>query len=178
MKTSVKIAACVVFLIALFAVSCEQPTTTESETAAVESESIAPKNKLIGVWEIIGNTIEFPPDMNQETIVHDTHLPGIMIFTKKYFSWVSFHGESLPELPEEPTDAQVAAVYNQLTALAGTYEINGSSITVPIIVSNDPNDMSGGETYNCEYALEGDVLTISWTQENQVNVTLKLKRLE
>ena len=101
-----------------------------------------------------------------------------MVFTKKYLSWVDFHGESLPALPEEPTDAQVAAVYSQLTALAGTYEINGSSIAVPIIVSMNPNDLSSGETYNCEYALEGDVLTISWTEENQVSVTLKLKRLE
>jgi hypothetical protein len=171
MKTSVKITACIVFLIALVTVSCVSNQVTETESAF-------PENELIGVWEITGDTIVYPPDMNQETEVNDTHLPGIMVFTKKYFSWVDFHGDALPELPEEPTDAQVAAVYNQLTALAGTYEINGSSITVPIIVSNDPNDLSGGETYNCEYALEGDVLTISWTQENQVNVTLKLKRLE
>ena len=181
MKTSVKIAACVVFLIALFAVSCEQPTTTESETAAVESESIAPKNKLIGVWEIIGNTIEFPPDMNQETIVHDTHLPGIMIFTKKYFSWVSFHGESLPELPEEPTDAQVAAVYSQLDAIAGTYEIEGSSIERHRIVSKYPNQ-GGSNIGNWEdwksFAFEGDILTMSVTPPSKIIVTLKLRRLE
>jgi len=175
MKKSVNVVACIAFLIALLAVSCGSP---QSEPAAVENEAAAPENELIGVWEIIGDTIVYPPDMNQETEVNETHLPGVMVFTKKYFSWVDFHGDSLPELPEEPTDAQVAAVYSQLTALAGTYEINGSSIAVPIIVSMNPNDLSSGETYNCEYALEGDVLTISWTEENQVSVTLKLKRLE
>ena len=110
MKTSIKIAACIVFMIALVTVSCVSNQVTETESAV-------PENELIGVWEITGDTIVYPPDMNQETEVNDTHLPGIMVFTKKYFSWVDFHGDALPELPEEPTDAQVAAVYNQLTAL-------------------------------------------------------------
>jgi len=179
MKPSIKIVTCMVFLIALLAVSCGSPQTTESETAAVENESSGPENKLIGVWEIIGNTIEFPPDMNQETIEYDTHLPGIMIFTKKYFSWVSFHGESLPELPEEPTDAQVAAVYNQLSALVGTYEIEGSSIERRIIVSKNPNQMSSdSEAHTLPYAFEGDILTLFMTLENQIIYTLKLQRLE
>ena len=68
MKPSVKIVVCMVCLIALWAVSCGSPPTTESETAAVENESVGPENELIGVWEIIGSTVEFPPDMNQVTV--------------------------------------------------------------------------------------------------------------
>lgn len=179
MKPSVKIVVCIAFFIALFAGSCGSPQTTESETTAVENESVGPENDLVGVWEIIGSTVEFPPDMNRETEVNETHLPGIVIFTKKYYSWVDFHGESLPELPEEPTDAQVAAVYNQLAAGAGTYEMEGSSLKRNPIVTKNPNQMSSGEAYPFdEYAFEGDILTMSWMLENQIRYTLKFQRLE
>jgi hypothetical protein len=176
MKPSVKIIACMVFLIALLTVSCGSPQTTESETAG-------PENKLIGVWEIIGSTTEFPPDMNRETEVSDTHLPGIMIFTKKYFSWVDFHlvdfnDKSLPELPEDPTDAQIAAVYNQLGVMTGTYEIEGSSIERHIIVSKNPNQMGRDAVGWKSYAFEGDILTMTATFSNQMIYTLKLRRLE
>ena len=178
MKSPVKISVCIVILIALLLVSCGAP---QSEPAAVENEPVVPENELIGVWEIIGSKMEFPPDMNQETIVYDTHLPGILIFTKKYFSWVSFHGESLPELPEEPTDTQVAAVYNQFDAIAGTYEIEGSSIERHLIVSKNPNQR-GSDIGNWKdwksFAFEGDILTMSWMLENQIRYTLKFQRLE
>jgi hypothetical protein len=177
MKPSIKIVTCFAFLVALLAVSCGSPQTTESETAAVENESAGPENDLIGVWEIIGSTVEFPPDMNQETVVNDTHLPGIVIFTKK---WVDFHGgDSLPELPEEPTDAQIAAVYKQLGAGTGTYELEGSSLKRNPIVTKNPNQMGGGdEILYEEYAVEGDMLTICWMLENQIRYTLKFQRLE
>jgi hypothetical protein len=180
MKPSIKIVTCFAFLVALLAVSCGSPQTTESETAAVENESAGPENDLIGVWEIIGSTVEFPPDMNQETVVNDTHLPGIVIFTKKYYSWVDFHGgDSLPELPEEPTDAQIAAVYKQLGAGTGTYELEGSSLKRNPIVTKNPNQMGGGdEILYEEYAVEGDMLTICWMLENQIRYTLKFQRLE
>ena len=173
MKPSIKIIACMFFLIALLTVSCGSPQTTESE-------SVGPENDLIGVWEIIGSTMEFPPDMNQETVVNDTHLPGIVIFTKKYYSWVDFHGgDSLPELPEEPTDAQIAAVYNQLAAGTGTYELEGPSLKRNPIVTKNPNQMGGGdEILYEEYAVEGDILYIYWMLENQIRYTLKFKRLE
>jgi hypothetical protein len=178
MRPSIKIVTCFVFLIALLAVSCGSPQTTESESAG-------PENDLIGVWEIIGSTTEFPPGMNRETEVSDTHLPGIMIFTKKYFSWVDFHqvdftdnDKSLPKLPEEPTDAQVAAVYNQLAAMAGTYEIDGSSIERHIIASKNPNQIGSDLGSWKSYAFEGDILTMTATFSNQMIYTLKLQRLE
>jgi hypothetical protein len=179
MKPSVKIVAHMVFLIALLAVSCGSPQTSESETTAVENESVGPENKLIGVWEIIGSTVEFPPDMNLETVVNETHLPGILIYTKKYFSWVDFQGsDSLPELPEEPTDAQVAAVYNQLDAMAGTYEIEHPSIERHLIVSKNPNQIGSDLGSWKSFAFEGDILTMSVTPPSKITVTLKLQRLE
>jgi hypothetical protein len=170
MKTSVKVFTCIAFLIALLAVSCGSTQTTEGENTAVENEPAAPENELIGVWkftaaEVFGENAETITDIR----------PSILIFTPKYFSWIDVHGEHAPDLTEEPTDAQLAAAYNQLTAMAGTYEVEGSSITAPIIVSANPNEMSGNEVYNISYRFEGDILVFTL---EAYNLELKMARLE
>jgi hypothetical protein len=168
MKISVKVFTCIAFLIALLTVSCGSPQTTESETAAVENELAVPEHEVVGVWrftaaEVLGENAQTITDIR----------PSILIFTPKYFSWVDVHGEHAPDLPEEPTDAQLAAAYKQLTAMAGTYEVEGSSITAPIIVSANPNEMSGNEVYNISYRFEGDILVF-----NVEDLELKMTRLE
>ena len=167
---SVKVIAFLVFLIALLAVSCGSPQTTESETAAVENELAAPEHEVVGVWKFIAAEVF---GENAETITDIR--PSILIFTPKYFSWIDVHGEHAPDLPDEPTDAQLAAAYNQLTAMAGTYEVEGSSITAPIIVSANPNEMSGNEVYNISYRFEGDILVFTL---EAYNLELKMTRLE
>lgn len=163
MKTSVKVPACIAFLIALLAVSCGSTQTTESET-------VAPGNELIGVWNFIGAEVL---GENAETITDIR--PSILIFTPKYFSWIDVHGEHAPDLPEKPTDAQLAAAYNQLTAFAGTYELEGSSITAHYIVSKTPNDMSNDTVENISYRFDGDILVFTIESEN---LKLEMTRLE
>lgn len=165
MKTSVKAVLCMLFATALLSISCESQQTEE---AVVEPEEAAVENELIGVWkfteaEVLGENAQKVTDIR----------PSILIFTPKYFSWIDVHGEHAPDMPEEPTDALLAAAYNQLTALAGTYEVEDSSITAPIIVSANPNDMSGGEVLNISYRFEGDILVF-----NVWDLELKMARLE
>ena len=109
-----------------------------------------------------------------ETVIKN-HRPGILIFTKHHFSWVDVHGDPAPELPEEATLAYFSAAFNQLTAFSGTYEVKGSSITAPVIVSKDTGAMRDGSVLNFEYKFEGDMLVLTlkaW------NLELKMKRVE
>ena len=172
MKPSVKVLAYMALSTALLAASCGSPPTDE---IAAEAEVSVADNELVGVWRITEARTFAQPDEGIEEQVSKDHRPGILIFTNNYFSWVDVHGDPVPDLPEEPTDAQLAAAYNQLTALAGTYEIQGSSITAPIIVSKNPNNMSSGEAFNLEFRFEDEILVFTleaW------NLEFKMKRLE
>ncbi|MEJ2111072.1 MAG: lipocalin-like domain-containing protein [Acidobacteriota bacterium] len=173
MKTSVKIVFCTLFIAMLMAVSC---TSTQSDETAAEPEATAAAGELVGVWKIMEATIG--PE-TEEPVFVENHRPGIFIFTSKYFSWVDVHGEEpAPELPEEPTDAQLAQAYAQLTAITGSYELNGSKVSSSIIVSKNPNDMGAGENVGFEYSFEGDMLVLKVMDNTQAVLIFKLKRLE
>jgi hypothetical protein len=171
MKPSVKIVACMVFLISLLAVSCESLQTTESETAAVESEPVGPENELIGVWKVVEVTKTGP---EARTI---TNLqPVIAVFTKKYNIAMGVRGETpRPELPENPTDAQLVAAWRPVTAIAATYNVQGNIITSHDIVGKDPN-IKPDNIFIREYKIEGDTLII--TSDQDPNAIIKLTRLE
>jgi hypothetical protein len=134
---------------------------------------------LIGVWRITEAKIVPPSDQKQKPMEIKNYRPGIIIFTKSHFSWVNNHGAPLPDLQEEdPNVAYFATSFNQLTDFSGTYEVKGSSITAPVIVSKMPNIISEGSSLNFDYKFEGDILVLTWHTPQKSNVTFKLERLE
>jgi len=173
MKTSFKIVACMVFLIALLTVSCGSPQSFE--TAFVDGP-VVNGNQLIGVWETVEATFTGP---EARTVIHSQ--PIICIFTKNYMSQVGVLSENpRPELPENATDAQKVAAWEPLSARVSTYEVNGSTITVRHIVDKNPNMESGAAILG--YKFEGDTLLLTVKEfpdgslENPY--TIKFTRLE
>ena len=161
MKETLKAAFCIVILAALvFA-----PFT------------FAQANKLMGVWKITEARVVPPPDQHKEPTEIQDPRPGILIFTRNHFSWVDNHGEPLPDLQEDnPYVAYFATAFNQLTAFSGTYDVKGSSIMAPILVSKMPN--SGESTLYFDFKFEGDMLVLTWHAPDKNEITFKLERLE
>ena len=166
MKPSVKILACLVFIIALLAVSCGSPQS-------IESEPEVPENELIGVWKVVEVNIT---GSDAQTIT-DPQQPGILIFTIKYRSFMAINRDTpRPQLPENPTDAQLVEAYGPFMANVGTYEVNGNTITFNYLISKHPNSNPDNLMTN-EYKIEGDNLFTTYVgTENQY--TTKYVRLE
>jgi hypothetical protein len=139
---------------------------------------LAQADKLIGVWNITEAEIIPTPDQNQKPTVIKNPQPGIVIFTKNHFSWVHVPRGSNYDLPENPTLANFAADFEQLTAFSGTYDVKGSAIEANIIVSKTPNPMGEGNTLYFEYKFEGDNLVLILRQWKGKDLELKMTRLE
>jgi hypothetical protein len=139
----------------------------------------AQANKLIGVWKITEARVV--PQSGRKTAPREIKdpQPGILIFTRNHFSWVDNHGEPLPDLQDKDPDlAYFATAFNQLNAFSGTYDVNGSSIIAPILVSKMPNITSQVSTLNFDFKFEGDALVLTWHAPDNNQITFKLERLE
>src|SRR5215213_5304516 len=86
-----------------------------------------------GVWKV---TEVVTTGANAATVTNAQ--PGIVIFTRGYYSWVAVNGTAArtqsptPKDPAKLTDAEKVARYtewNPFTANSGTYETKGSTLT-------------------------------------------------
>jgi hypothetical protein len=170
MKTSIKIVACIVFLVALLVLSCGSPQPTETEP-------IAPESELVGVWKIIEVDLTGP----EARTITDPQ-PGFAVFTKKYMSIVGITGDTpRPQLPENPTDAQLLEAWRPFAASFGTYEVNGNTITSHALVAKTPN-LKPDDFMTLEYKMEGENLffTPKANQDGPIEnpYTIKFERVE
>ena len=172
MKKSITIVFCMFFVIALLAVSCGSPKTEE---AVVEPEAVTPENELIGVWKLTEVTLTGP---EAQTITDP--LPGIAILSEDYVSYTGIMTPR-PELPEDATDAQVAAAFRSFDAFVSKYEINGNIITATAVVNLNPN-VKEGDSSTMEYEIEGDDCIMTQKTDSTGPVenpyTLKFTRIE
>jgi hypothetical protein len=134
--------------------------------------AMAQSSKLEGVWKL-----EADPSSGAATKA----FPSLFILSKRYYSQM-YVPPDRPMLPENPTDAQRLAALRGVTANAGTYEVNGTTITIHPTVALSPNVMAPGTFQTYEFRIEGNMLTVT-TKANQngpvVNPpTFKLVRLE
>ena len=168
MKTSVPTVGLVLFSVILFSVSCGSQQTTEPA-------SVIPQNPFVGAWKTVEVTITAP----QAQTITDP-LPGICIMSPKYMAYV---GVQAPReaLPENPTDAQLAAAFKPFMAIAASYESDGNTITAHPIVGSDPS-MTEDTFVTMEYKLEGDYFTVTPKSNEKGPVensyTLKFKRID
>ena len=120
------------------------------------------KSPVEGVWkasEVIpasSNTTEKPKPVTSPQ-------PGLLIFTKGYYSVVVVTGENPraavePKDPQNLTDAEKIAFYEQWRAFAansGTYEIKGSTVTRRPSVAKNVGLMTSQEPIVAEFKMEG-----------------------
>lgn len=82
-------------------------------------------------------------------------------------------------MPENPTDAQLLEAWRPFDGQAGTYEVNGSTITMHTLVAKNPNAMNTQEIINEDFRFDGDALIISFKPAGMpAPYELKFTRLE
>ncbi|GAC1414784.1 MAG: hypothetical protein NVSMB62_01260 [Acidobacteriaceae bacterium] len=133
---------------------------------------------VVGVWKVSHVVTTGPTAMT----ITDPQ-PSVYIFTKGYYSAVIVRGDKArADLSEKPTDAELAASAEPLTANAGTYEISGNTLTSHVIVAKSPNYMHAGSMST--WTIKGDGKTLTMTSATNQSgpvpnpVTVTLTRLE
>jgi hypothetical protein len=98
------------------------------------------------------------------TLVHNQ--PGIRLFKDGYTSFVRVSGTGpRPALPDATgTAEQLLAVWGPFTAVTGTFEVSGQTITERTLVGKAPGQMGVAGTFNTiTYRVSGDSLWLSLT---------------
>ena len=159
MKKSLVVVACMAALAVLLAV-----------------QSAAAQGRLEGVWQYTEFT---SPDPNAKPT--PSTQPGLLVFTKKYWSMILVTGDR-PGLPQkDATDAQKVAAWTPFNSSSGTYEVKGNTYTAKTIVSKDPGGMNPDFFITVEFKIDGNTLitTPKATNAGPINMgSAKLTRLE
>ena len=101
-----------------------------------------------------------------------------MIFTSTHYSWVSARGNPLrPKLSENATDAERLAAFTPFIANAGTYTLNGSTLTKRVVVAKIPNNHNMTETSEVRFESD-EVLWVTYQSLSNIDVTEKWVRAE
>jgi len=129
------------------------------------------KNPLMGAWKVteIANP-NSPPLTNPQA--------GQYLFTEKHYSAIRLNGtKPLPNYPsnDKATDADKVAVFNMLYMNTGTYTVSGNTLILSPTVAKSAFAMAPGRTLQYEFAVNGDILTLT---QKPAGPALKFIRLE
>ncbi len=112
------------------------------------------KSSLQGAWKIVEVTY-----IDQDTSTNTNPQPSLIMFGKDHYSVLNIAGEKPRALfkGEQPTTEEKVSVYDSFFANAGTYEVNGSTLTTHPSVAKNPNFMAGGSA-KFQYNIKGNTL--------------------
>jgi hypothetical protein len=135
-----------------------------------------------GVWQTVEITIA---GANPRTIQVVEPRQYITIITAKHYSRTEVQADSPRPIIADVSKAtadELRAVWGPFVGEAGTYEIDGNTVTMHPQASKSPAAMAAGAFIVNTYKMEGDTLWIS-QQRNQAGpyaspVTFKLSRVE
>jgi len=146
-------------LVGLLVVSMLLVSLKAIGASAVQSQK---KNELEGVWKVVEVV---PPVSNpsEKAIPITNPQPGLLMFTKGYYSGIAITADqpraafAPAKDPNNLTDAEKIARYehwSRVIANAGTYEFNGSTLTMHAMVAKNQERMTTASTVTYEIKLE------------------------
>ncbi|HZI85919.1 MAG TPA: hypothetical protein VFD48_03735 [Pyrinomonadaceae bacterium] len=120
------------------------------------------KSPIEGVWKV-AEVIPASSSANEKQTPITNPQPGLLLFTKGYYSIVVVTGQNPRAAVEAKdrqnlTDAEKIAFYDQWKAFAansGTYEIKGSTITRRASVAKNAGVMTRQESMSSEFKMDG-----------------------
>jgi hypothetical protein len=144
------------------------------------------KSPVEGVWKV-AEVVPATSNPNEKPAPVTSPQPGLLVFTKGYYSIVVVTGEN-PRAQVEPkdrqnlTDAEKIAFYDQWRAFAansGTYEVKGSTITRRASVAKNAGVMTRQESISFEFKMDGpNTLWISPPADRPNEPRIKWTRVE
>ena len=143
-----------------------------------QAGTVQAQSALEGEWQIEEVTIVGGD--NEGT--YSNPQPSLFIFTGRHYSTLLIPGDSpRQQFPEQTTDEERLAAFDNFIANAGTYQVTGSTLTVQPFVAKVPNAMAG-EGFAYEYSLNGNSLILvlagaAWASSD-TEIIYRLSRLE
>ena len=118
-----------------------------------------PRASLQGVWKVADILVT-----GAGAYAAPAPQPGVFIFAKNHYSLIWIAGSTPRTLfkGQVPTSEEKVAAFDSLAASAGTYEVNGSTVTFRFLVARSPNAAFIDE----EFSIEGNTLTLTWVSSN------------
>jgi hypothetical protein len=146
------------------------------------------KTPVEGVWKV-AEVVTPGSNPTEKGTTNSSPQPGLIIFTRGYYSQVLVPGNEArasveaAKDPQNLSDAEKMARYvqwNQFVANSGTYEIKGSTITRRPIVAKNVAVMTSGTPNIQEFKLEGPntLWLIPTGDQAATQPRLKLTRVE
>jgi len=123
---------------------------------ATPPEPAAPANPLAGAWSVSAIT-------GADGVTIDPAQPGLFVFTDGHYSAVYTPGaEPRPASATHfvATDEEALAQFQSFIVNAGTYSVDGSTITFRPSIARAPEFVGGQAT--AEFEIAGDVLTLRY----------------
>jgi hypothetical protein len=156
-----------------------------AQNSAPQSQA---KTQVEGVWKITEVLVPPKNPAEKATTVTDPQ-PGLIIFTKGYYSFLAVRGRqpraafAPAKDPENLTDAEKIARYEQwgpFTANTGTYEVKGSMLQLHPIVAKNVEVMTSGTPITWELKMEppNTLRLIPPSDRSATDPRLKFTRLE
>ena len=114
---------------------------------------------VIGAWQVTEIRRQ-----NVDGSVTDEPFPNLFIFTSRHYSMVWVLGPSQPFAERwRPTDAEKIDRFDSMIVNAGTYEIDGVTLTAHPMVARIP-DFIGGKLI-CEFSVDKDTMRLKFVDE-------------
>jgi hypothetical protein len=134
------------------------------------------------VWQTIEVTVTGP---GARTIKIPEPRPNLMIVSARHYSRVEVRAEGPRPVSTNVAKAsadELRALWGPFVGEAGTYEVNGTVITMRPLAAKNPAAMVPGTSLTYSYRLEGDTIWVT-EQRNQDGpvanpVTIKAVRIE
>lgn len=146
-----------------------------SLSAALPASTPAQEDSpLNGAWMLV----EVRP-AGEETVTD--HEPGLFLFTETHYSMMAVTADSArADLPEEPSDAELAAAFGPFFANSGRYEIHGDTLTRRAYVAKVPNYMHAfpDNAESLRFRVEGDRLYVSDLEFPEEGFEATFRRVE
>ena len=117
---------------------------------------------VLGAWEVIEMQLGEGEAPNSAASVQ----PGQFIFGPTRYSavWVTQTApRPVSTTPWEPTDEEIVGFFRSVAANSGTYDIDGTRLTIRPLVAKLPDIVGGYVTY--EFRLEADLLFLEAVDE-------------
>ncbi len=124
-----------------------------------EDNSAIRSKGVIGVWRVkeIGR-------QKVERLAKDKPFPSLFIFTRHHYSMMWVLGADEPFTERwNPSDEEKIKCFDSMVVNAGTYEIDGNTLTVHPTVARI-HDFMGGKLI-CDFHVENDILRLKFVDE-------------